>query len=102
MAQSSAKSMHHFLYILETLLASDNFLTLYTCNYLIRRDTVTQMIIKGGMADVMVDVIRHGLSERGKKPLLASIGMMAEDSEEVQVSAVEVRLIILKYYSQML
>jgi len=65
----------------------------FICNYLTRRDTVTHIIIKCGIPEIMVDLMRHGISERGKKPLLASLGMMAEESQDVQTNVVKLGIL---------
>jgi hypothetical protein len=47
------------------------------------------MIIKSGIPEAMVDLLRTGLTNRGEKPLLASLGMLAEASQDIQTNAVK-------------
>lgn len=65
----------------------------FICNYLSRKDTVTYMIIKSGIPEILIELLRHGMSERGKKPLLASIGMFAEVSNEIQTHNVKMGIL---------
>eukprot|EP00026_Physarum_polycephalum_P002415 Phypoly_transcript_02421.p1 GENE.Phypoly_transcript_02421~~Phypoly_transcript_02421.p1 ORF type:complete len:551 (-),score=99.11 Phypoly_transcript_02421:89-1741(-) len=61
----------------------------FVYNYLSRKDTVTQMIVKSGTPEAMVDLLRHGAPEKAKKPLLASLGILAETSPEIRTNAVK-------------
>lgn len=75
------------------LISKDSFLISNTCNYLARKDTVTYMMIKSGITEILIDLLRHGIPARGKKPLLASLGMLAEVSTDIQTNNVKMGIL---------
>lgn len=54
-----------------------------------RKDSVTYIIAKSGIPEIMVDLLRTGISDRGKKPILASLGMLSESFVDVQTAIVK-------------